>query len=59
MELKSLPCRHYPQQTRKGRGATRRLLDFLLECRHPASIVTKSALILCDLSCSRMRSPPF
>ncbi|WP_104201689.1 PA0069 family radical SAM protein [Billgrantia saliphila] len=31
------------------RGSTRRLLQFLLECRHPVSLITKSALILRDL----------
>ncbi|RTR02388.1 PA0069 family radical SAM protein [Halomonas nitroreducens] len=31
------------------RGTTRRLLAFLLECRHPVTLVTKSALILRDL----------
>lgn len=31
------------------RGTTRALLGFLLECRHPVTIVTKSALILRDL----------
>ncbi len=31
------------------RGTTRELLAFLLECRHPVSIITKSALILRDL----------
>src|SRR5690625_3541499 len=31
------------------RGTTRALLRFLLECRHPVTIVTKSALILRDL----------
>ncbi len=30
-------------------GTTRELLAFLLECRHPVSIVTKSSLILRDL----------
>lgn len=31
------------------RGTTRRVLAFLLECRHPVTLVTKSALILRDL----------
>ncbi|RCV91218.1 PA0069 family radical SAM protein [Billgrantia montanilacus] len=31
------------------RGSTREILTFLLECRHPLSIITKSALILRDL----------
>ncbi|MCE8039477.1 PA0069 family radical SAM protein [Halomonas sp. MCCC 1A11062] len=31
------------------RGTSREILGFLLECRHPVSIITKSALILRDL----------
>ncbi|MFQ3788407.1 PA0069 family radical SAM protein [Halomonas sp. A29] len=31
------------------RGSTREILAFLLECRHPVSIITKSALVLRDL----------
>ena len=31
------------------RGTTRELLAFLLECRHPVSIITKSSLVLRDL----------
>ncbi|MCC5882342.1 MAG: PA0069 family radical SAM protein [Halomonas sp.] len=37
------------QPLESERGTTRELLAFLLECRHPVSIITKSALVLRDL----------
>jgi DNA repair photolyase len=37
------------QPVEKRLGVTRSILEVLLECRHPLSIVTKSALVLRDL----------